>query len=196
MAGKDISKNKVFKSPYKDEIEKRLAVGTSPRSISKWLETRGEKISYATINEYKKLFFDENATAGKLVNNLQKETKTDTAQTVDQQLETKYKEKALVETQVNQGIAKIRAVNHISLLYDNIQDMREYLSKLQSYEPVIAAHAARGLYAEMRATIETLERLKEKEGADDNTSVAKLLSSIKKQKREMEKDAAERGIEL
>lgn len=196
MAGKDISKNKVFKSPYKDEIEKRLAVGTSPRSISKWLETRGEKISYATINEYKKLFFDENATAGKLVNNLQKETKTDNAQTVDQQLETKYKEKALVETQVNQGIAKIRAVNHISLLYDNIQDMREYLSKLQSYEPVIAAHAARGLYAEMRATIETLERLKEKEGADDNTSVAKLLSSIKKQKREMEKDAAERGIEL
>lgn len=196
MAGKDISKNKVFKSPYKDEIEKRLAVGTSPRSISKWLETRGEKISYATINEYKKLFFDENATAGKLVNNLQKETKTDTAQTVEQQLETKYKEKALVETQVNQGIAKIRAVNHISLLYDNIQDMREYLSKLQSYEPVIAAHAARGLYAEMRATIETLERLKEKEGADDNTSVAKLLSSIKKQKREMEKDAAERGIEL
>lgn len=196
MAGKDISKNKVFKSPYKDEIEKRLAVGTSPRSISKWLETRGEKISYATINEYKKLFFDENATAGKLVNNLQQETKTDTAQTVDQQLEVKYKEKALVETQVNQGIAKIRAVNHISLLYDNIQDMREYLGKLQSYEPVIAAHAARGLYAEMRATIETLERLKEKEGADDNTSVAKLLSSIKKQKREMEKDAAERGIEL
>ena len=196
MAGKDISKNKVFKSPYKDEIEKRLAVGTSPRSISKWLETRGEKISYATINEYKKLFFDENATAGKLVNNLQQETKTDTSQTVEQQLEVKYKEKALVETQVNQGIAKIRAVNHISLLYDNIQDMREYLSKLQSYEPVIAAHAARGLYAEMRATIETLERLKEKEGADDNTSVAKLLSSIKKQKREMEKDAAERGIEL
>lgn len=196
MAGKDISKNKVFKSPYKDEIEKRLAVGSSPRSIAKWLETRGEKISYATINEYKKLFFDENATAGKLVNNLQQETKTDAAQTVDQQLEVKYKEKALVETQVNQGIAKIRAVNHISLLYDNIQDMREYLGKLQSYEPVIAAHAARGLYAEMRATIETLERLKEKEGADDNTSVAKLLSSIKKQKREMEKDAAERGIEL
>ena len=75
MSGKDISKNKVFASPYKEEIEKRLALGQSPRAIAKWLETRGEKISYATINEYKKAFFNVDAKAGEIIKNKQKELK-------------------------------------------------------------------------------------------------------------------------
>lgn len=177
MAGKDISKNKVFMSPYKDEIEQRLAIGQSPRSISNWLKTRGEEISYATINEYKKNFFNTEAQAGKVVKEKQEELK-------GQELEVQNK---LMETQRNMHLAEIRAVNHVALLYNNIQDMTEYLGKLQSYEPVVAAHAARGIWAEIRATIEVLEKLKDKEGTADNSSVAKLLSSMNKiKKKELE----------
>lgn len=187
MSGKDISKNKVFSSPHKDEIERRLSIGQSPRAISKWLSMRGEEISYGTINEYKKLFFDTTSMGAKIVKDLQAKT-ADEAQpeNIDDELSLKYKEKALVETQVNQGIAQIRAVNHIQVLYENIQDMRIYLQKLQAYEPVVAAHAAKGLYAEIRATIDSLEKIKEKEGSNDDSSVAKLLSQLKKQKRELE----------
>lgn len=174
---KDISKNKVFQSPYKSEIEKRLALGSSPRSISNWLRTRGEEISYATINEYKKNFFNIDAQAGEIIKQKQEETKVD--------LETEHK---LMETQVNQQIAKVRAVNHVALLYSNINDMQEYLAKLSGYEPLVASHAARGIWQEIRQTIEVLEKLKEKEGVSDDSSVAKLLSSMKKQKRELEKN--------
>lgn len=173
---KDISKNKVFASPYKDEIEKRLAIGQSPRSIANWLRTRGEEISYVTINEYKKNFFDTSAMAGSIIKQKQEEIKVDDLEA----------ERRLVETQVNQQIAQVRAVNHITLLYNNIQDMTEYLGKLQQYEPVVAAHAAKGIWQEIRATIETLEKLKEKEGQGDNSSVAKLLSDLKKKKRELD----------
>lgn len=174
---KDMSKNKVFASPYKDEIEKRLAIGQSPRSIANWLRTRGEDISYATINEYKKTFFDVEAQAGKII----KEKQNELAEAKNYETEQK-----LMETQRNMHLAEIKAINHVSLLYNNINDMREYLMKLQSYEPLVASHAARGIWQEIRATIETLEKLKEKEGASDDSSVAKLLSSMKKKKREME----------
>jgi hypothetical protein len=175
---KDISKNKVFSSPYKDEIEKRLAIGSSPRSIANWLKTRGEDISYATINEYKKNFFNTEALAGKIIKEKQEELK-EKAPDFEQ-------EQALMETQRNMHLAEVRAINHIALLYNNLHDMSEYLAKLQNYEPVVAAHAAKGLYAEIRATIETLEKLKEKEGAEDDSSVAKLLSAMKKKKRELD----------
>lgn len=173
---KDISKNKVFASPYKDEIEQRLAMGQSPRSISNWLKTRGEDISYATINEYKKNYFNTEALAGQIVKEKQEEVKNN-------DLETQNK---LLETQRNMHLAEVRAINHVALLYSNIQDMTEYLSKLQNYEPVVAAHAAKGIWAEIRATIEVLEKLKDKEGSNDDSSVAKLLSAMKKKKREME----------
>lgn len=173
---KDPSKNKVFSSPYKDEIEKRLAIGQSPRSISAWLKSRGEDISYATINEYKKNFFNTDALAGKIIKEKQEELKA--MKPAD--------EKAIMETQRNMHLAEVRAINHISLLYNNINDMTEYLAKLQSYEPIVAAHAARGIWQEIRATIETLEKLKEKEGGADDSSVAKLLSSMKKMKRQEE----------
>lgn len=176
MSGKDISKNKVFQSPYKNDIENRLALGQSPRSIANWLKTRGEEVSYATINEYKKLYFNTEALAGKAIKEKQEELK-------NTDLETQNK---LMETQRNMYLAEVRAINHIALLYNNLHDMSEYLAKLQSYEPVVAAHAAKGLYAEIRATIETLEKLKDKEGTNDDSSVAKLLSSMKKKKREME----------
>lgn len=172
---KDISKNKVFASPYKADIEQRLAIGQSPRSITNWLKTRGEDISYVTINEYKKMYFDTNAMAGNIIKQKQEEIKEDL------EIETK-----LMQTQVNQQIAQVRAVNHVALLYNNINDMVEYLAKLQQYEPVVAAHAAKGLYSEIRATIEMLEKLKDKEGQDDNSSVAKLLSDLKKKKRELD----------
>lgn len=182
---KDISKNKVFSSPYKDEIEQRLAIGSSPRSIAKWLETRGEEISYSTINEYKKNYFNTNAIAGKIVKEVQEKTANE-LEVVESADELEKKQTALLQTQKNQAIAEIRAVNHVQLLYQNIQDMREYLYKLQSYEPIVASHAARGIWAEMRATIESLEKLKDKEGSNDDSSVAKLLSSLKKQKKELE----------
>lgn len=189
---KDISKNKVFASVYKDEIEKRLAIGASPRSISKWLEARGEQISYATINEYKKHFFNTEALAGKIVKQKQEELKE--LESVNSMDELEAKQHSLLESQRNMAIAEIRAINHVNVLYENIQDMREYLHKLQSYEPVVAAHAARGLYAEMRMTIETLEKLKEKEGSNDDSSVARLLSSLKKQKRELENQIDENNL--
>jgi UDP:flavonoid glycosyltransferase YjiC (YdhE family) len=178
MSGKDISKNKVFMSPYKADIEQRLAIGQSPRSIANWLKARGEDISYATINEYKKMYFNVDAAAGQIVKQKQEEL-------INEDLETQNK---LMETQRNMQLANIRAINHVSLLYNNLHDMTEYLAKLQSYDPVVAAHAAKGLYAEIRATIETLEKLKDKEGAGDDSSVAKLLSSMKKKKREMEEN--------
>jgi hypothetical protein len=176
---KDPSKNKVFGSPYKDEIEKRLAIGQSPRSISNWLKTRGEDISYATINEYKKSFFNTDSLAGKIVKEKQNELATVESNDYE-------KEQKLMETQRNMHLAEIRAVNHVALLYNNIQDMTEYLNKLQSYEPIVASHAARGIWAEIRATIETLEKLKEKEGAGEDSSVAKLLSAMKKKKKELD----------
>lgn len=192
---KDISKNKVFASPYKNEIEKRLAIGNSPRAISKWLETRGEKISYATINEYKKEYFNIDGAAGKVVRLKQEETKNAVGETESLE-ELEDKQTKLLDTQRNMAIAEIRAVNHVAILYENIEDMRQYLYKLQSYDPIIAAHAAKGLYSEMRATIETLEKLKEKEGSDDDSSVAKALSQIKKHKRELEQSAKQSGQEL
>lgn len=176
---KDISKNKVFQSPYKDEIEKRLALGSSPRSIASWLKTRGEDISYATINEYKKNFFSVDAEVGKIIKEKQEETKP---VIVD---DTQAK---LLETERNKHLSTIRAVNHIAVLYNNMHDMTEYLDKLKAYDPIVASHAARGIWQEIRSTIETLERLKEKEGSSDDSSVAKLLSSMKKAKKEMEKN--------
>lgn len=184
---KDISKNKVFSSVYKDEIEKRLAMGSSPRSIAQWLKTRGEDISYATINEYKKNFFNTESQAGKIIKEKQEETK-EKLKDVTQLDKLEQKQRSLLETERNLAIAEIRAINHVQVLYENIQDMREYLYKLQSYEPVVSAHAARGLYAEMRATIETLEKLKDKEGSSDNSSVAQLISDINKHKKQLEKD--------
>jgi hypothetical protein len=175
---KDPSKNKVFASAYKNEIEQRLAMGQSPRSISNWLKTRGEDISYATINEYKKTFFNTDALAGKII-----KEKQDELAVANNDYD---KEKALMETQRNMHLAEVRAINHVSLLYSNIQDMTEYLSKLSGYDPIVASHAARGIWAEIRATIETLEKLKEKEGASDDSSVAKLLSAMKKKKRELD----------
>jgi hypothetical protein len=177
---KDISKNKVFQSPYKDEIEKRLALGSSPRSIASWLKTRGEDISYATINEYKKNFFSVDAEVGKIISEKQEETKAELI--VD---DTQAK---LLETERNKHLSTIRAVNHIAVLYNNMHDMTEYLDKLKAYDPIVASHAARGIWQEIRSTIETLERLKEKEGSSDDSSVAKLLSSMKKAKKEMEKN--------
>lgn len=179
--GKDPSKNKIFGSPYKDEIEKRLAIGQSPRSISSWLRTRGEEISYATINEYKKNFFNTDSLAGKIIKEKQNELQA-------QEPKDFQEEKAIMETQRNMHLAEVRAINHVSLLYNNLHDMSEYLAKLQSYEPVVAAHAAKGIWQEMRATIETLEKLKEKEGANDDSSVAKLLSAMKKKKKELDKN--------
>lgn len=174
---KDPSKNKVFASPYKDEIEKRLAIGQSPRSISNWLRTRGEDISYATINEYKKTFFNVDSMAGKIIKEKQNELK---------EIDNYETEQKLMETQRNMHLAEIKAINHVALLYHNIQDMTEYLSKLQGYDPIVASHAARGIWAEIRATIETLEKLKDKEGSEEDSSVAKLLSAMKKKKKEME----------
>lgn len=170
--------NKVFQSVYKDEIEKRLAVGQSPRSISKWLETRGEQISHTTITNYKKEFFDNTKIMSDVVKVVQEQT-ADGLEVVPV---------VNKPDPVNQQINKIRAVNHIQVLYDNIQDMREYLYKLQSYEPVVAAHAAKGLYAEIRATIESLEKIQAKGNETDDSSVAKLLTALKSQKREMEKN--------
>lgn len=181
---KDPSKNKVFGSPYKDEIEKRLAIGQSPRSISSWLRTRGEEISYATINEYKKNFFNTDVLASKIIKEKQEELAVQDTGNFEE-------EKAVMQTQRNMHLAEVRAINHVALLYNNLHDMTEYLSKLQGYEPVVAAHAAKGIWQEMRATIETLEKLKEKEGADDNSSVAKLLSDMKKKKKELDKNGNE-----
>lgn len=179
---KDPSKNKVFSSPYKNDIEQRLAMGQSPRSIANWLKTRGEEISYVTINEYKKTFFNTDALAGKVINEKQSELKA--AENYDQ-------EKALMETQRNMHLAEVRAINHVALLYNNINDMTEYLAKLKGYDPIVASHAARGIWAEIRATIESLEKLKEKEGASDDSSVAKLLSAMKKKKKELDSNGAE-----
>jgi hypothetical protein len=187
---KDMSKNKVFQSPYKDEIEKRLAMGQSSRSIANWLKTRGETISYATINEYKKNFFNVDAEVGKIIKEKQEETKQE-LQKADNVDELEKQQKALLETERNKHIATIRSVNHVAVLYNNIHDMTEYLAKLQSYEPVVAAHAAKGLYQEIRATIEVLEKLKEKEGTEDDSSVAKLLSSMKKKKRQLDQKEME-----
>lgn len=190
---KDISKNKVFQSPYKNEIEKRLAMGSSPRSISQWLKTRGESISHVTINNYKRDFFNIDGEVSKIIKNKQEETKSKLPDNLE---EAEKIQKSLLETERNKAIGTIRAINHISVLYENIQDMRQYLSKLQNYDPIVAAHAAKGLYSEMRATIEALEKIKEKEGQSDNSSVAKMLSTIKKHKRELENDARQRGQEL
>jgi hypothetical protein len=176
---KDPSKNKVFSSPYKDEVEKRLAIGQSPRSIANWLKARGEEISYATINEYKKNFFNTDVLAGQVVKEKQDELKV-----IEQ--EDFEKQKSLMETQRNMHLAQVRAVNHVALLYNNVNDMIEYLDKLKNYEPIVASHAARGIWQEIRATIETLEKLKDKEGVGDDSSVAKLLSSMKKKKKELE----------
>jgi UDP:flavonoid glycosyltransferase YjiC (YdhE family) len=176
MSGKDISKNKVFQSPYKSDIEQRLAMGQSPRSIANWLKTRGEEISYVTINEYKKNYFNVDANAGKIVKQKQEELK-------HEDLETQNK---LLETQNNMQLANIRAINHVAVLYNNMHDMMEYLAKLKGYDPIVASHAARGIWAELRTTIETLEKLKDKEGTADDSSVAKLLSAMKKKKRELE----------
>jgi hypothetical protein len=190
--GKDISKNKVFQSPYKDEVEKRLAMGQSPRSIANWLKTRGETISYATINEYKKNFFNVDAEVGKIIKDKQEETKQELKST-DNVDELEEKQKALLETERNRHIATVRSINHVAVLYNNIHDMTEYLSKLQNYEPVVAAHAAKGLYSEIRATIEVLEKLKDKEGTSDNSSVAKLLSAMRKEQALKKKEEENNG---
>lgn len=182
MTGKNnnTTLNKIFQSVYKDEIEKRLAFGQSPRAISKWLETRGEAISHATINTYKKEYFDSSKMMGEVVKEKQEETAKDIEIITTEQNK---------PNSANQQIAQIRAVNHVALLYENIQDMREYLGKLQSYEPVVAAHAAKGIWQEIRATIETLERIQENSKDDDDSSVARLITKLKQQKREMEKNA-------
>jgi sensor histidine kinase regulating citrate/malate metabolism len=171
--------NKVFASPYKDEIEKRLAVGQSPRSIANWLKSRGEDISHTTINTYKAEYFDTKKVMKEIIQHKQEETAKDVEVIVEPV-------SILTADPVNQQIAQIRAVNHIALLYENIQDMRQYLSKLQNYEPVVAAHAAKGIYQEIRATIETLEKIQAGTKEDDNSSVAKLLTKLKAQKREMD----------
>jgi len=176
---KDISKNKVFASPYKDEIEKRLAMGQSPRAISKWLETRGESISYATINEYKKNFFNIDAEVGKIINQKQKELE------VAPSPEEKNK---MMDTEINKKLGTMLAVNHINVLYENINHMLAYIAKLEQYEPVVAAHAARGLFQEIRATIETLEKIKDKDNESDGSSVAKVISALNKAAREANKD--------
>lgn len=177
--------NKVLSSPYKDEIEKRLALGSSPRSISNWLRTRGEEISHTTIVNYKKEYFNIDKEVSKIMQEKQKETEE--AIKEDNSLEEVQK---TLNTQINMHVGKVRAVNHISVLYDNIHDMREYLNKLQHYEPVVAAHAAKGLYQEIRATIETLEKIKNN-GEDNTSSVAKLLSELSKQKKELDRIAGE-----
>lgn len=175
---KDISKNKVFQSPYKDEIEKRLSIGQSPRAISKWLETRGETISYATINEYKKNFFNIDAKVSKIIKEKQEEL---------EELPTVEDKTKEMETQLNMQIGTMLAINHIKVLYENIIHMQEYLAKLQQYEPVVAAHAARGLFQEIRATIETLEKIKDKDDSGNESSVAKAISALKKQAKEAER---------
>lgn len=173
--------NKVFASPYKNEIEQRLAIGQSPRAISKWLETRGEKISYATINEYKKEYFNFEKKAAEAVEKKQEELGAN--QSLE---ELEAAQKSLIQTEMNKAVGAIKAVNHIAVLYENIQDMRQYLFKLQNYEPIVAAHAAKGLYQEIRATIETLEKIKANQNEGDDSSVARMLSRLKSQKKELE----------
>lgn len=180
--------NKVFQSPYKDEIEKRLAVGQSPRAISKWLETRGEAISHTTLTAYKNQFFDTTKQSAEIVQIVQEKTK-------DQIPENLQEVKLQMETEKNRAISTIRAVNHIALLYENISDMQEYLHKLQKYEPVVAAHAAKGIYQEIRATIETLEKIQSNKDSDEDSSVAKLLTKLKSRNRELENDAKQRREE-
>lgn len=177
--------NKVFTSPYKDEIEKRLVMGQSVRAISKWLKTRGEEISYQTINEYKKKYFNIESEAAKIVKDKQKELKEQLPET-DNLEEIENAQRSLMETEMNMHLGKIRAVNHIAVLYENIHDMRLYLQKLQNYEPVVAAHAAKGLYQEIRATIETLENIKEREDGNDDSSVARLLANLKAERKRIQ----------
>src|SRR5690625_1939626 len=117
-------KNKVFSSPYKDEIEKRLVMGQSPRAISRWLSTRGEEISHATINEYKKSYFNFEAEAAKVIE--QKQEELGANKSLD---ELEQAQKSLIQTEINRAVGTVKAVNHIAILYDNIQDMREYLGK-------------------------------------------------------------------
>lgn len=183
--------NPVFKSPYKDEIEKRLAMGSSTRAIAKFLETRGEKITLTALNNYKKEYFNVDAQASKIIKDKQKELQSQLPSNID---EIEATQKSLLSTDMNMHLAKVRAVNHVSVLYDNIQQMREYILRLENYEPVIAAHAAKGLFQEIRATIETLEKIKEKEGGSDDSSVASLLSTLKMHKREMDDIAKQRTL--
>lgn len=178
--------NKVFHSPYKDEIEKRLALGQSPRSIANWLRTRGEEVTHTTINEYKKKYFNTDAEAAKIIKQKQEEL-TPKIETNDLE-EIEKAQMSLIETEKNKAIGVIRAVNHISVLYENIWDMKMYLEKLQNYEPVVAAHAAKGLYAEIRATIETLEKLAREQEPEDDSSVARILSSLKTKAKELKKN--------
>jgi hypothetical protein len=191
--GNNSGLNKVFSSPYKDEIERRLAMGQSTRAVSKWLETRGETISYGTLNNYKKEHFNIDAEASKIIKQKQDELKSQLPQEDINELA--IAQKSLLETDMNMHLAKVRAVNHVSVLYDNIQQMREYIIKLHTYEPVVAAHAAKGLFQEIRATIETLEKIKEKDGDSNNTSVARALSSLKKQSKEMADLAEQRRVD-
>jgi len=178
----DISKNKVFQSPYKDEIEKRLAIGQSSRAISSWLKTRGETISPTTINKYKEIFFNVEAEASKIIKLKQEETKNQLADASDLD-----EQRAILETERNRHVATIRAVNHIAVLYQNINDMQEYLAKLSGYDPIVASHAARGIWQEIRQTIESLEKIQEKDRSTDNSSVAKILSQMNKMKKELDK---------
>jgi hypothetical protein len=187
--------NKVFHSPYKDEIERRLAMGQSPRAIGNWLKTRGEEITHTTINEYKRKYFNTDAEAGKIVKQKQEELIDQLPEPVKDLEEVEEAQKALLATERNKAIGTIRAVNHIAVLYENIHDMRLYLEKLQSYEPVVAAHAAKGLYAEIRATIESLEKIAQNSDDKEDTSVARLLSGLKVKAKELKNYGNERPHE-
>jgi len=46
-------KSKIDKSQYRKEIVKKIREGISPRTISKWLQEKGEKISRKAIERYR-----------------------------------------------------------------------------------------------------------------------------------------------
>ena len=49
---------KIKKSKFRNQIEKMLAQGISPRKVSEWTRTQGDYINYLTIHQYRKEEFN------------------------------------------------------------------------------------------------------------------------------------------
>lgn len=135
-------KNKVVSSPHRDEIDKLLLEGESSRNVADYLKNQyDEIISYATINNYRKVYLNVTKEAKQIYNakklkESQKKSKQKPKKSIDQKSSEK-KSRSRVDKKAQKLVGNIEELDHIiSEMNDVNLEIDETLSKSEEIDPI------------------------------------------------------------
>lgn len=142
-------KNKVVSSPHRDEIDKLLLEGESSRNVANYLKNQyNEIISYATINNYRKVHLNVTKEAKKIYNKKrlkgsQKKPKPKKSKTKTQKLAEKKvklaekKSKSRVDKKAQKLVGNIEELDSIILEMNEVNlEIDETLSQSEEIDPI------------------------------------------------------------